>query len=233
MASQARTLSNQQNAQLSTGPRTPEGKHQSSLNSLRHGLTGQTVILPGEDTQAYAAFRDRVFHDFAPHESHEEILVQTICDTQWRLERARNMEASLTTLTLHEEIPPHLAAIENPAVREGLIAAYGYDKREKKIRNLQLQEYRLQRTLFKAMDDLRATQALRRAAHQARLTEAVNARIACRAAGLPFDAAQLGFDFTEDQLDRAEIRRAVALNVNAKFVRPAPLTQNNPNTGKI
>lgn len=222
MASPAQIVSNQQNAQSSTGPRTPEGKRQSSLNSLRHGLTGQTVILPGEDTQAYAAFRDKVFHDFAPHESQEEILVQTICDTQWRLERARNMEASLTTLALHEEIPPQLAAIEDPSVRQGLVAAYGYDKREKKIRNLQLQEYRLQRTLFKAIDDLRAAQALRRATQQSRLAEAVDTRIACRKTDLPFNSAQLGFDFTDDQLDREEIRRAIASNRKSQPIYATP-----------
>jgi len=208
MSSPAQTLTNQQNAQHSTGPRTPEGKQQSSLNSLSHGLTGQTVVLPGEDAEAYAVFRSTVFQDFAPQGSHEQILAQTICDTQWRLERARNLEITLVTLARHEEIPAQLAAIEDEAVRNALIIAHGYDKREKKIRNLQLQEGRLQRTLFKALDDLRAAQALRRATEQASLSEAIATRIACRATDLPFDPAQLGFVFTDDQLDREEIRRA-------------------------
>ncbi len=34
------------NAQHSTGPKTPEGKKKSSLNALRHGLTGQIVVMP-------------------------------------------------------------------------------------------------------------------------------------------------------------------------------------------
>lgn len=212
MATQAQIIGNQQNAQHSTGPRTPEGKRQSSLNSLRHGLTGQTVLLPGEDAEAYASFSATVFEDLAPQGSLEKIHVQTICDTQWRLERARNMEASLTTLALHEEIPPHLAAVTDPELLQTLLTAHGYDKREKQIRNLQHQEARLQRTLFKTIEDLQTVQLLRQAKDKARLSEAVDTRIACRETGLPFDSAELGFDFTEDQLDREEIRRVIRQN---------------------
>jgi hypothetical protein len=43
---------NRANAQLSTGPRTPAGKQRSSLNALRHGLTGQIVVMPTEDLEA-------------------------------------------------------------------------------------------------------------------------------------------------------------------------------------
>ena len=41
-----RAAVNKANAQKSTGPRTAAGKQRSSLNALRHGLTGQTIVLP-------------------------------------------------------------------------------------------------------------------------------------------------------------------------------------------
>ena len=48
----ARDEVNRANALLSTGPKTEEGKQRSSLNALRHGLTGQTVVMPTEDLLA-------------------------------------------------------------------------------------------------------------------------------------------------------------------------------------
>ena len=45
---------NRENAQHSTGPKTEAGKQKSSLNALRHGLTGQTVVMPAEDLAAQA-----------------------------------------------------------------------------------------------------------------------------------------------------------------------------------
>src|SRR5689334_12138576 len=51
--SEARQLSNQANAQLSTGPRSEEGRAKSSLNAVKTGLTGRTVLLPSDDVAEY------------------------------------------------------------------------------------------------------------------------------------------------------------------------------------
>ena len=58
-----RAAINRSNAQRSTGPRTPEGKHKSCLNALRHGLTGRVVVLPGEDIEVYQAFCQELMAD--------------------------------------------------------------------------------------------------------------------------------------------------------------------------
>ena len=44
---------NRANAQKSTGPVTPKGKERSKLNAQRHGLTGQTSVMPNEDMEAF------------------------------------------------------------------------------------------------------------------------------------------------------------------------------------
>jgi len=45
--SEARLAANQANAQLSTGPTSVTGKAASSLNALKTGLTGRTVLAAG------------------------------------------------------------------------------------------------------------------------------------------------------------------------------------------
>ena len=54
--SRTRAAINRANAQHSTGPRTEAGKKRSSLNALRHGLTGHVIVMPGEDLAAYERF---------------------------------------------------------------------------------------------------------------------------------------------------------------------------------
>ena len=48
MISNEQQAANQANAELSTGPRTEEGKARSSQNSLKHGVFAKTIVLPGE-----------------------------------------------------------------------------------------------------------------------------------------------------------------------------------------
>ncbi len=53
-ASAAQIAANQRNALLSTGPNTVAGKEASRRNSLKHGLTGAGVVIPGEDEHEVA-----------------------------------------------------------------------------------------------------------------------------------------------------------------------------------
>ncbi len=209
MSSAAQTLANQQNSQHSTGPRTAEGKRQSSFNSLRHGLTSQLVVLPNEDAEAYAALRAALFRDYAPETTEEQILTQTICDSQWRLERALTLEANLIHLAHHEEIPAHIAAIPDPAHRQAMITAHGYDKREKKIHNLHLQAARLQRTILTAFARIHELQAARGADREAALAYAVKIQEACTKADLIFEPALFGFDFTDAEIEAERERRKI------------------------
>jgi hypothetical protein len=53
-------VANRENAQKSTGPQTDEGKRRSRRNTLRHGLTAETVIDGLEDTEDYQAFEQAI-----------------------------------------------------------------------------------------------------------------------------------------------------------------------------
>ncbi len=53
-ASAAQIAANRANSLLSTGPNTIAGKEASRRNSLKHGLTGAGVVIPGEDEHEVA-----------------------------------------------------------------------------------------------------------------------------------------------------------------------------------
>ena len=65
----------------STGPRTPEGKQRSSLNALRHGLTGQTVVITPEDQKSHSEFCNGFFRLYQPEGALEHQLVQIIANS--------------------------------------------------------------------------------------------------------------------------------------------------------
>jgi hypothetical protein len=93
---------NRANAQHSTGPKTEAGKQKSSLNALRHGLTGQIVVMPNEDLEAYQQLLKSFTDHLRPVGPLEATLVQALADCSWRLSRVAAMETNLVTLKLAE-----------------------------------------------------------------------------------------------------------------------------------
>jgi hypothetical protein len=86
---------NRRNAQLSTGPRTAEGKARVALNALKHGLTGQQVVLPNESAEDCDTFRAGQFDALHPHGALEETLAERIVIDAWRLRRVALLESAL------------------------------------------------------------------------------------------------------------------------------------------
>ena len=78
---------NQANSQLSTGPRTEEGKARSSQNSLKHGVFAKTIVLPGESQEEFDALLEGLRKDHSPVGETESNLVRGLAEIQWRLRR--------------------------------------------------------------------------------------------------------------------------------------------------
>jgi hypothetical protein len=95
MSSERQIEANRRNAQLSTGPRTPDGKSRVASNALKHGLSGKQMVLPGEDPSEFDAFRSDLITDLAPQGALEEILAEKIVADAWRLRRIPQFEAAL------------------------------------------------------------------------------------------------------------------------------------------
>jgi hypothetical protein len=86
---------NRRNAQLSTGPKTEEGKSRSRRNAVRHGLTAETVIDALESAEDYAAFEMAVASDFDARTAVERELILRLASLLWRLRRATAIETGL------------------------------------------------------------------------------------------------------------------------------------------
>src|SRR4051812_15419493 len=68
MTAAERAENSRRNGRKSRGPKTPEGKNRSKFNALRHGLRAKTVVLPGEDAQAYQGQIDSWTADRRPRD---------------------------------------------------------------------------------------------------------------------------------------------------------------------
>src|SRR5450631_4160750 len=89
---------NRRNALRSTGPKSHNGKRQSSRNALRHGLTAETVIEGLEDTEDYRAFEAAVISDYDAETAVERELVLRLASLLWRMRRAISIETDLLTI---------------------------------------------------------------------------------------------------------------------------------------
>jgi hypothetical protein len=84
---------NRRNARRSTGPKTAAGKQRSKLNALKHGLTAKTLVLPGEDPEAYQGRLESFRTTLAPRNDLEQHLAEQVANSAWQLDRARRAEA--------------------------------------------------------------------------------------------------------------------------------------------
>jgi len=92
MTSQKQIDANRRNALKSTGPKTDEGKAQSRMNALRHGLTAAQAVLPHEDEDDYEKLREGMLESYAPADPAELAVVEELANACWRLLRLHRVE---------------------------------------------------------------------------------------------------------------------------------------------
>jgi len=84
MTSQARIDANRHNAQLSTGPRTPQSKQASSMNATRHGFFAR--LLP-DPTPEFKEMLTGLYRSLRPADESQQLLVDQIALAYLRLAR--------------------------------------------------------------------------------------------------------------------------------------------------
>jgi len=201
MSTAAQAAASRLNGALSHGPTSESGKATSSLNALKTGLTGRTVLLPSEDAALYEAHLNQFRERFQPVGDQELALVQSLADTEWRLARIPSLEMGIFALGRMEfaELFPDY----EEGSRKILIEAKTYLAYQRQINNLSIQEGRLRRQADKDRAALQALQQPRIQATQARLNEAARLYISAvrRNKQEQFDPQALGFEFTLEQIE--------------------------------
>jgi cysteinyl-tRNA synthetase len=183
----ARAEINRANSQHSTGPQTEAGKQRSSMNALRHGLTGQTVVMPTEDLACYQSHLKSFVDEYHPQGATEAHLVQALADASWRLNRVAALEANLLTLTPADN-PDPFAAIE---------------RQSKAMANLSIHTQRLSRQFEKTVAQLRELQKTRHAHEQKEMNDLLDIMEMYEEKGETYNPSEDGFVFTQSQLNRA------------------------------
>jgi hypothetical protein len=216
MSTQAQLTANRANAQLSTGAKTAEGKAKCSLNAVKTGLTGRTVLLPTDDAAAYEQHLNRFIAEWKPATEPEKALVQSIADTEWRLQRIPSLEMAIYALgrlqfaNLFEdhERTDRLGAVVrdieiDPALRPALIDAHIYLTHHRQLNNLSIQEGRLRRQREKDLAALSELKKANAAQRSARLNRAAIECMRARHANQPFRLEDFGFEFSMPEIEKA------------------------------
>ncbi len=190
---------NQANAQHSTGPKTEAGKRKSSLNALRHGLTGQTIVLPSDDLNAYQHHIQSFVAEYRPKGATESQLVQSLADTAWRQNRVVALETNLLTLGIVRDPDQFTDAPDQ--VQQALAMAASLDSQTRALANLSLHGQRLARQFEKTLTLLQQLQSTRDIQEQMQLHEA-SALVQMHALkDEPYDPAEDGFVFSSEEIE--------------------------------
>jgi hypothetical protein len=155
---EAQLNARRENAKCSTGPTTSTGKKRSSLNAVRHGLTGQIIVQTPEDQQAFNKHCDGIRKDLDPEGALETNLAQAIAEDYWRLNRVRALENGIFALGQTEQ-PPQDS--DNPELDAALAPARTWIDHAHELQLLALYESRISRSVEKNMARLRALQGER------------------------------------------------------------------------
>ncbi|HZQ54729.1 MAG TPA: hypothetical protein VFB14_21180 [Bryobacteraceae bacterium] len=131
MITEAQLAANRANAQKSTGPKTIDGKTNSSRNSFKHGLYSKQLVVGAEEAAALDELKSNLRVEHQPANETEGILVNELAEQFWRLRRARRYEASL--LDSAEVLIPHLTLVQ----RMMSSAERGFHKALTALRQLQ------------------------------------------------------------------------------------------------
>ena len=184
MATEAKVKANRMNALKSTGPKSKEGKEVVSQNATKHGLCSCRNVIKSESQNEYDQFHDEMIEDLSPAGAMEYSLAERIVNLSWRLKRAEILQnaviESFTDDLFHSQWDSNCRA-KNQAEEGDMSLALGRAIRNdfsdsKILEQLLVYERRIESSLYKAMNELKKMQKMRKAEERKQETNLTETR---------------------------------------------------------
>jgi len=151
MATDKQIEANRRNSQLSTGPRSPEGKAKSRFNALKTGIYAEMETLPNEDPAALKALTGDLYIEWEPATPTECALV---ANSEWHLRRYRQIEARIYEFTK--------MCLESDVSSGGNLCEV-YDRKSDVFARLHRHTLNAEQTIHRTIRDLERLPSARRA----------------------------------------------------------------------
>jgi hypothetical protein len=186
MASVEQIQANRENARLSTGPVTAEGKQASSQNAVKHGFTGLSLVVTEPERDAYEAHVRSYFAEYNPNGHHQSQLVQQLADLDWSLHQISVQQ--LNVISLMNACQTQFAGNNDPIGTAQVMAGLA-----RTLNTLNLYEQRRRRASKAVREEFEARQKAAANLWASELPTAAEIVKLHKAKGQTCDLAQLGF----------------------------------------
>jgi len=210
MSSNAQIEANRQNAQASTGATSPAGQKKSSMNALRHGFTGQSVLVSAEEKPLYDAHVIAYLEQYQPKSHEESNLIQQYADQHWTLHQISVQQ--MNVLTMLNMSNAHHMKIGSDYETLNAASAQFY----KQIGNLGIYEQRRRRAAQETLAQFNELKAAREKA----FAEAVTVYKGLKLKNQPFNPADFGFVYSTAEIETFVARQAAIFTAKTPVNQP-------------
>jgi len=186
------------------GPSSPEAKERVRYNALRHGFTGQVLIMTPEEREKFDAFVAGMMTDFAPVGTHETFLANSMAEEAWRLNQIRARCTNLSAVAdfdgAGDKYRPTGGGLsmegQHPCILTAVVETVIARDQSKQLALMSLYGQRTQRAYEKYKKELNELREKRQADEAAEREEARLLFQLADTQGLAYDPAKDGFVFS-------------------------------------
>jgi hypothetical protein len=176
------------------GPASPEAKERVKYNALRHGFTGQVLIMTPEEREKFDAFVKGMMTDLAPVGTHETFLANSMAEEAWRLNQIRARCSNLSAVGDFDGAGDKYLPMEG--IESAVIDSVVARDQSKQLALMSLYGQRTQRAYEKYKKELNELQETRKADEATALEEARLLFQLADTQGLAWDPVEDGFVFS-------------------------------------